>query len=156
MIVYPRQNVVCTLIISAILNMTCRHQDRGTTEAKTGPLRPILPRSWPEVGEKTGPFVQIQNCCNYIIQNFYFLSSILLAAILNMTCRHQDRGTTEAKTGPLRPILPRSWPEVGEKTGPFVQIQNCCSLRQTHLYSHRSNGHVPPPPTCGDRCQPVA
>ena len=47
-------------------------------------------------------------------------------AILNMTRRHQDRGTTEAKTGPLRPILPRSWPKVGEKTGPFVQIQNCC------------------------------
>jgi len=47
---------------SAILNMTCHHQDRGTTEAKTGPLQPILPRSWPKVGEKTGPFVQIQNC----------------------------------------------------------------------------------------------
>jgi len=46
-------------------------------------------------------------------------------AILNMTCRHQDRGTTEAKTGSLRPILPRSWPKVGEKTGSFVQIQNC-------------------------------
>jgi len=50
------------LIVAAILNMTYRHQDRGTTEAKTGPLRPILPRSWLEVGEKTVPFVQIQNC----------------------------------------------------------------------------------------------
>ena len=49
-------------------------------------------------------------------------------AILNMTCRHQGRGTTEAKTGPLRQILPRSWPEVGEKTGLFVQIENCWVL----------------------------
>ena len=48
-----------------------------------------------------------------------------------MTCRHQNRGTTEAKTGPLRPILPRSWPEVGEKTVPFVQIQNCCIARRS-------------------------